>query len=758
MRNLKLRLALGSALVLPAFIASAAHAQASPAGQGASTATQPDMGAAPDQSDNRDPQDIIVTGTRTGAQLLQRTPAAISVVGPQLMQQQGLATVQDIATYVPNLSFSRNTLTPIIRIRGIGSTNASAGSDPSVTMQVDGVYIARPSGQLTDFFDVERIEVLRGPQGTLYGRNAVGGTINVISRTPSRELTGRVRLTYGNFDTFQAEGYISGPTSDNSAASLAATYRRHDPYFDNIVPGGHGVGSADRLGLRGQFRWDIAPNFHATTRGDYSTADEYFESYDHLIVPLPFAAPLANSQVGSHRDIAINADQTLRSRVGGLSQEFDWEISHRLSLRSLSAWRRTHSRVFNDSDATEFNLLFLRIEEQDEQISQEFTLNYQSDKLRAVAGVYYFGDTDHQVNRSQAPPSVATPAPASAITTGGPDVETDSYAAFAQAEYEFVPNVTLVVGARYTTEHKVMDQVATRTRLNPAQLGQSFPGFPAIFTVDRTDDAFTPRFGLNFQATPDIFFYGSVARGFKSGGFNNASASRLTAGFEPEELWAYEGGVRTQWLNRRVRLNLTGFYYDYTNLQVRQLLGPGNAVISNAASAKIKGLEAEFGLAITPELQLSGNVSILDATYDSFPTASIPGGLTAFVPGQTCVAGICTINASGHRLDDSPKFSGLVALDFTPHIGAYTLNAHVDVAWRSRVYFDPSNVAVASQSGYALVNANLGFGQQTGWRIEAYVRNLANKGYYQTISGNGIVPGAIAGDPRTFGIRVGFDW
>ena len=558
-------------------------------------AQNPPATSAPAPADKNQLQDIIVTGTKTGAQNLQRTPAAVSVVGSQLMQNQGLNTVQDIASYVPNLSYSRNTSAALIYIRGIGSSNAGAGSDPSVTQQIDGVYIARASAQLTDYFDVDRIEVLRGPQGTLYGRNAVGGTINVYSRQPSSTFGGRVRLGYGNYNEKSAEGYVTGPISGNVlTASLAGSYRDRDAFFHNVIPGFHDVGSAKHYGVRGQLRFAPSSAFSFTVRSDYSKIDDYYESYDHLLRRVPFNAPIANSLVGSYRDVALNVDQRLRTKLGGVSAEANLQLGNGFALKSITAYRRSKARAVNDNDATELFISHATFLEDDKAFSQEINLNYTASRVRAVAGLYYFGDKDFQVNDSVTPPSVAAPPSRSFIADAAPTIRTRSYAAFAQVNYEVVPDLTVIVGGRYTTERKTIDQVFQRTSLNPATLGRSLPGFPAIFSAERKDKAFTPKFGVDFQASPDLFFYASATRGFKSGGFNNAAVSAATAGFNPEKLWSYEAGTKTQFFDRRLRLNLTGFIYDYKDLQVRQFLGPGNAVISNAASARVKGFEAEL--------------------------------------------------------------------------------------------------------------------------------------------------------------------
>lgn len=758
---------LAAALVSPLAMAGVAGAQVAtgepsttdPASTGTSAQANQQPTTVQEQPETEGLRDIVVTGTKLGTQNLQRTPVAVSVIDSKLLQDQGLSTVQDVANYIPNLTFTRNTGQAIIYIRGIGSTNAAAGSDPSVTQQVDGVYIARPTAQVGDFLDVERIEVLRGPQGTLYGRNAVGGTINIISRQPSDILTGRFRVGYGAYDEKTAEGFVSGPLANGLAASIAGTYRQHDAYFHNIVPGVPDVGSAERYGGRAQLRYEPASNVDVTLRGDYQRIDDVFESYDHLLLPAPFNAPLANSLVGSYRDVAINIPQTNKVSTGGVSLDVNWRLGGGFALKSITAGRKLKSRIVNDNDQTEVPSQVLRVDENQKQFSQEFNLNYTGSRLQAVAGVFFFADRDEQINNNNQPPSIATPAPASAIVQAAPVVHTESFAVFAQGSYELLDRLRAVAGLRYTTEKKRIDQNFTRTSLNPATLGANAPGFPIIFTTDRRDDAFTPKFGLDYQITLTVFVYGSATRGFKSGGYNNAARAPATAGFNPEKLWAYEAGAKTQFLDRKLRVNLTGFIYDYTDLQVRQLIGPGNAIVTNAASAKIKGVELETLLKPVPVVQLSFNLSYLDTRYREFTTASIATSYARLIPNQRPggVPGVNVFDASGNRLESTPRWSGVVGVDLTPPVGdGYRLDAHVDLGFRGLTYFDASNIAIASQKAYALLNANVGFGPLTGWKVEAFVKNALDRKYYQVISGSGSEPAGIVGDPRTYGVRLGY--
>ena len=712
--------------------------------------------AASQPDDNTTLDEVIVTGTKLGAQNLQSTPVAVSVVDSKLLETQGLNTLQDVINYVPNVSFNRFGAAAVVYVRGIGSNSTAAGSDASVTQQVDGVYIARPIGQTGDFLDVDRIEVLRGPQGTLYGRNSVGGTVNIISRRPADTFGGRFRLGVGAIGEKTAEGYLSGPIAgDTVKGSIAATYRNHDGYVKNIAPGSPDLGAANRYGARGQLRFDPSSALDVTLRGDYSKADDIAENFDQLLLPVVFAAPLANSLVGSFTKAAVDVAQTLKVDNGGASVDLNYRFNDQWSFKSISASRSVKSILNNDNDATEIPVQILTSTEKESQFSQEFNLNYQAGKLRAVAGLYYFSDTDSQRQYSVVPVSLGTPAARAVLLDANAKVRTTSYAAFLQGSYALATRVNLIVGARYTSEKKSFDQNFMRTSLNPATLGVSAAGFPVIFSTDRTDHAVTPKLGIDFQATPEVYLYASVTRGFKSGGYNNAATAAATSSFAPELLTSYEAGAKTEYLNRRLRVNVTAFNYDYTDLQVRQFIAVGNAIITNAATAKVSGLEVETLLRATAELQFSANLSYLRARYGRFTSASVSSAYATLIPNQVVVAGVASFDASGKQIEGSPEFSGVIGVDYSPHVGQHLLTTHIDYTYRGSVFYDPSNIAIASQGSYGLINASIGLGLEHGWKLEAYVKNAIDRKYYVTIAGNGLVPGGIAGDPRTYGLRAG---
>ena len=325
-----------------------------------------------------------------------------------------------------------------------------------------------------------------------------------------------------------------------------------------------------------------------------------------------------------------------------------------------------------------------------------------------------------------------------------------SKAVFAQGTVTLVPGLHATVGARYTWEDKSINLYYYNRNI--------FTGVPvappAGTLINKSDyHAFTPKFGLDYQVTPGALVYASVTRGFKSGGYNYAAKGPSELTFNPETIWSYEAGLKSDWLDRRLRFNLTGFIYSYSDLQVQSVLGPGVVNISNAANAKIKGVEAEVTVKPVDGLTLSSNASFLDAKYRSFPCAPVPAGLTTVVTATNlpqCAAGTTTINASGFRLNYAPRFSTLEAVQYDAPVSFGTITVRAEYSWQSRTFFDATNALIVSQKGYGLVNVALGWrSNDKAWQAQLLVRNLDDKQYINAASAQGFPPGGRAGAPRT---------
>jgi len=705
--------------------------------------------------------EIIVTATKTGETAAQKTPLAISVFSADRLNGSLALNVKDLVALTPNLNLAQTTTNAQIYIRGIGTNNVFVGSDPDVTVQLDGVYLARAYAQFTDFIDVQRVEVLRGPQGTLYGRNAVGGTINIISRLPSDEFHAKVQLAGGNFGMFQGQAYISGALVPGKLQfSLTGNYLRHDSYFDNIVPGKHGVGDADRGGVRGQLRFVPTDNVGMITRADWNKSNDHPDTFDHLLAPVA-VAPLATSTIGTSK-VALNDPEVGSTRMWGVSEEINFRLSSALTLKSLTAYRDSRTRVLVDNDGTELSLIRAIQQDSSKQLSQELNLNLNLDRFAGVVGLFYFHEHEIAPPVSDTPPSIITPPARSSLATVLANARGRSLAGFAQGTYNLTDALSITAGVRYTQDRKALDQSLTVVSQNPATPGAVLSRFAGLYR--RTFHAVTPKFGIQYQITPTVLAFASATRGYKSGGTNFAARNIQTLGFDPEYIWSYEGGVKSDWLDHRLRVNVTAFKYDYKALQVQSLLGSGISSISNAATAKVKGLEIETMAKPVPELLLTANFALLDAKYDSFPNASVPANLIPYLVGNPNFTpappgGSASFNASGNRLNVAPKssFSGSAQYDLA--VGPGKAFVRGEYYWQARTYYDPSNALIMSQKPYDLVNLAVGYNSANSlWGVQLVAKNVTKTHYLITVAANGVVPAGLAGAPRTIVLQLTKSW
>jgi len=386
------------------------------------------------------------------------------------------------------------------------------------------------------------------------------------------------------------------------------------------------------------------------------------------------------------------------------------------------------------------------------------------DRFVAVAGFYYFHEHDTALPQQSFPPSVNTPAASAFSLRINGDAHTRSWAAFAQGTYNLTDALSVTAGVRYTTDRKSLNQAITRVSLNPAILGTVISVTPVAY--QRTFHAVTPKFGIQYQITPTLLAYASATRGFKSGGGNFGPVAGVALGFDPEYIWSYEGGIKSEWLDRRLRVNLTAFQYNYKNFQVQTRLSTGVSTISNAASATLKGLEFETVAKPVPGLQLTANLALLNARYDSFPSASVPPILAAFLvgnpnftPAPPVPGGTASFNATGNRLNLAPKssFSGSAQYDLS--MGSGKAFVRGEYYWQDRVYYDPSNAPIMSQKPYELVNLAVGYNSaDSRWGVQLVAKNVTKTRYVITIAANGLTPAGLAGAPRTIALQFTTSW
>ncbi len=701
----------------------------------AQTASQQTVSADADQSSQEQLDVIVVTATKTGATQLQSTPVAISAVTSETLDRTGVDDIRDLAQLTPSLQIAQNAAFSQVYIRGIGSNNVFAGSDPSSTIHVDGVYIARPAAGLSNFLDVERVEVLRGPQGTLYGRNSVGGTINIISKQPGNQFEAKGQLTVGNYGLRRGELYASGPVVDDKvAASFSLSRSVRDGYLENIAIPGNRVDDEDVISGRVQVRVQPTDQFDITFRADYSYADEALAGNIKLLERSP-ADPLVNTILGDYRKVALNRESTTSRKLWGFAADAKLEISPMVTLSSLTAYRGSTIKAANDTDATAQEIRLTEQFEDQTQFSQEFNVSGSSDTISYIAGLYYFDENiEADAGVSNFVPGVRG--------SPNPLVHTKAWAGYGQATYYVAPGLGFTAGIRYTAEDKNFIQRFSVVNLST---GAFLPRYPLTYQTDDTYKAWTPRFGIEFQATDNLFVFASATKGFKSGGFNFASQNP-NQGYAPETLWSYEAGVKSEFLDNRVRINATGFWYDYSDLQVQSFITPGVIDITNAADARVRGLELELLAKPTRGLSIGGNLAYLDAKYRNYTNALLPGNIP--------------FDASGNRLNSAPEWAYNIYGQYDHELdNSGTLYVRGEYNWKSRQYYSAENRAAESQASFGLINASLGYiAPGDRWRVMAFGRNLANKEYVTTTATfTGPVSGRV-GEPRTYGLRLSFNY
>jgi iron complex outermembrane recepter protein len=672
---------------------------------------------------------VTVTATRTGVADIEATPVAMTAFPARTLEQMGVQTVDGLAGFAPGVTISQSSGgNALVSIRGIGTNSFVVGADPSSTIYLDGTYLGRPAMSALDFLNVERVEILRGPQGSLYGRNSVGGAIHIVTRQPTNVLEANARLTAGNYRKLRADAAVSGPLiKDKVMGNIAFLAAAADGFVRDLDHPDHALGSDDSLASRGQLRVIIGNQSELLLSGDYAR----FEG-----IPLSLAKPIATKPGFSFDNPAsLWAVRTSHLTSGkniqeGISAKLAVRLNASTSLTSLTAFRESNYRFFFDADATELPVVSGDVPDLQRQLSQELTVVRRGPKLMWIGGAFLFGDhNEGQVEISAFP--------SGSQTRLFPRIGTSAWALFGEATYSMSKLLSVTGGIRYTDERKDIDNTG-----GVYQLGTTALADPTSFYdyVDRTaSSAWAPKGAVQVHVSSETLIYASATRGFKSGGFNT-SARVPGKAFGPEFAWSYEGGLKTTTAHGRIRTNTAVFYNDLRDLQVLSAAAPGVLDITNAGSAIIKGVEVEL-TATGRRVQLGGAVSWLDATYKRYSARGV---------------GATTVDASGKRLNNAPEWAGNVSAVYQFATSqAWTASARADVSWQSRVFFTPANDGIETQGAYGLVHLRAGFEPRSDrWEMAVYVHNAANRPYITATSNS--VPNAFTarpGEPLRWGTQ-----
>lgn len=739
---------------------------------------------APAREESEGVEEIVVTAQRR-EQNLQDVPVAVTAFSGDTMADLGIKSSADVASVIPNVEIglpAGEGNQPLIYIRGVGLSDTNSNNAGPNGVYVDEVYVSSPGAQTFQLFDLDRVEVLKGPQGTLYGRNATGGAINFISAKPSHEFQAQGSLSYGSFDTISGEAAIGGPISDNVRFRLSGTGTHSNGYVHNLLTGKRENGQGS-FALRGQLAIDFTDNLDVLLNvhgGKVDARSPQYRSLGLLDPATGFTTPCAPDAIMANQcgnvfgyvspdrfyDGNYNRSDRLEVENWGGSVRFNWDLGG-VTLTSISAYDYNDKLHREDTDASPSSILDIDYGVRSDSFTQELRLSGSGGNVTWVAGAYYLHEIlkQNQTGDLFRDLRALTPgggADTSGATTGGAPVlfsrvlnrqKTEAASIFGQAEIELAPTLRATLGGRYNYERKHF--------LASAQLeddiidGMPIPGgILPLYDFDnrKTFNNASFKVGLDYDITDDVMAYASVSTGFKSGGFNGgflsfdpAEAAVQAEPFEEETLMAYEIGLKSTLLDRRLRFNAAAFYYDYKDLQLYTLINTGAiplVLLDNAANATIYGAEFEMIARPVDRLDVTFNLGLLDTEVKDFTSAGT--------------------NYSGNRLAMSPTvtFSGIVNYEI-PLSSNVALALQPSVSYRSSQFFSTDNNPLLEQQGYWLVGGRIAIKDEDGrWEAAVFGRNLTGRKYINyavDLSDFGFIE-QFRGDPRSFGVELRFKY
>ncbi|HPE31687.1 MAG TPA: TonB-dependent receptor [Parvularculaceae bacterium] len=658
---------------------------------------------------------IIVTAQKKEEDL-QRAPVAVGVLGGDYLDASGVADLNGITQRIAGFAYQQENRTQTaVAIRGAGSLDDSPGADSAVGFFIDGVYMGNPATFDFDLLDLERVEVLRGPQGTTFGRNVVGGAINFITRRPTDELTGRASVTYGRFGQFDINGSISGPLVEGKLYGLVSfSSNTSDGYTKNLTTGAM-LDQVDQQAGRVKLLWTPNDSIENTLTGDYlrDTSVGFSRILTGPTVPLAVAGGVLSP---NDRTSVQDFDGGYDTTTWGVNNTFKYALGDGGEVVSVSAYRNNDINTAFEIDGAAAPILTFTDQAVDvEEFTQELRVVNSWGKLDYIAGLYYY---NQKISRIETIDENILPGSAISDLFGfdgslteelGQSIKTNSYAAFAQATYNISDTLRVTVGGRYTWEKKSGNTLCIVPGL---QCGGG--ATPYDVAVEESWGAFTPKFTLDADITDDIFAYATVSRGFKSGGFASGFDDPESAAvpFNPEFAWNYEIGLKSMWFDNRLQMNLTGFYVEYNDLQVRQFgsgVTAGKVIVGNAGSAHNLGLEVEAVAAPAEGLNIFANYTYQDSEYDKLELEGV--------------------DFSGNVLMLTPKHSISAGVDYTVELpGGSSVNMLADVSRKSLYYGGPDNLVEEGTKFNGIVNASLAYNfPGDNWSVQVSGKNLRNE-------------------------------
>ena len=714
-------------------------------------------------------EEIVVTAQRR-AESLQDVPITINALSGEQLSSSGIEYTTDLQFHVPGFVLSPNAQFGLPFLRGVGTDQITVGLEGSVAVHSNGVYLPRLVSSITDFYDIERVEVIKGPQGTLFGRNATGGVINVTPRQPEEEFGGYIDFSAGNYETLRVSGAVNVPLAEDRASlRIAALGSFDDGYVSNPYLNSRSE-ETDVVSLRPQLLLQVTDDLSIRLFGDY-TKDESSRGQSAQLRPVyasnlgvAFGAPLHTGIRTQSGDASLQLDL----EDYGFGAEITWDLGA-MEFKSLSSYRKYEQTWALDFDVSELNLIFSAPSESSESVLQEFQLaSSGAGRLEWLVGAFLFFEEPEQDFRllfGAAPLGGTSLAAGGLYDSGIADVtrvETEAYAVFGQFSYSFTEAWRATLGLRYSYEKKEVDyNFALLDIPAPSTAAELISNRPALGFSPFGDspknswNALTPKFGIEYAMSEDILWFASATRGFKSGGFNSLlfGASPTLESVSEEFIWSYESGVKTTLMDGRLRANAAFFYYDYSDLQQNVLTeeaiaaGNGFANVRNVGDAEIWGLELELDLAATPHLFFDGQLAYLNTEIEQ---------LQAPDPNNPA-----DVDQDGNDLPKAPEFSVSMGAEYhLPLDGLGNLALRMEYSYRDRIYYTLFNDPLAAAGSHNIVNGRLSLNSQADkWSVAVYARNLLDEDY--EVGGfRGGAFGNIAqfGRPRTYGVNLKYNF
>lgn len=743
-------------------------------------------------------EEVIVTAERR-AMSIQDVPLSVASIGGEDVRPGKVTDINDIAFKVPGVTFNEfNIGEPRIYIRGIGNSSDSAASDPAVGVFLDEVYIGRTGGIGFDLFDLERIEILRGPQGTLYGKNTNGGAINIVTRRPSQEGETKLSVTAGNYEMAEFQGMVNGGITDTISGKLVGRYHQRDGYGDNVITdgeiatlgdlsksriigdsigasgGGDELDDAENSSLRGQLLFEIDDDMNLLLGADYAKDKtngtcRHLKNLDEALQGLGtfWALGMSEKYMSDDRNCSTQFDTEQEREISGTMARFDWSLGW-ADFVSITAYRESDYDFVDD--LTGIPLLDLAaptppgapplppgsftppenvingVDENASQFSQEFRLTGENANVNWLAGAFYMEeDVDRQeeyYTQYNALLQRAFRLAAIGDVLFTQDNTTESLAFFGQADWHVTEQWTLTYGVRWSEDKKDITQDAIDllgTTSGATGVPLILPEFAAPVEADDSWSDTTNKFSVSYNPTDNLMFYATYSEGFKSGAFpSQANLPEVAAtSVDPETVTNIEGGFKSSWWDNKVQFNASYYDMDYDDLQVFELSSRLLLVLTNA-QAETKGVDVDFNILLMDDLMLSTSYNYSDATYTDFTDVNgndVSGNAMVFAPEQAFA-----IDAD-YRFDLQ---------------SAGTLDFNVAYNWKDAYYTSVSNASKTRQQAVGMLGASVTWSDsQESWTATLWGKNLRDE---QQIASRIVDPTAITSEsymaPETYGITV----